>query len=177
MIKVIALLFIILLAIASLVGYLLLNEQINAGERIIAEGQNSIEKERPSFEEGKAELADGKRKLSEGKKEYEEAHDNPFLVLADKLFNGGKGFAEGRKKIAEGEEKVVQGQDKVNVGEKQLDTGTLKVRQGMKRLKMSKEARDACAVGAVIFTPLSIVLGFFWRRSVAKTLLQIRAKH
>jgi uncharacterized phage infection (PIP) family protein YhgE len=174
--KVIALLFTILLAIASLVGYLVLNEKINAGERFIAEGQNNIEQQRPSFEAGKVDLADGKQKLSAGKKEYEEAHDNPFLVWADKWFNGGKGFAEGRKKIAEGEEKVAQGQDKVDVGKKQLDTGTLKVHQGMEKLKMAKEVRDACALGTVIFTLLSIVLGFFWRRSVAKTLMQLRAR-
>ena len=174
--KVFSLLCVILLAISSLLGYLILNENIKAGEKTIAAGQNNIEQQRPSFEAGKVDLADGKQKLSAGKKEYEEAHDNPFLVLADKWFNGGKGFAEGRKKIAEGEQKVAQGQDKVDVGAKQLDTGTLKVRQGMEKLKMAKYARDACALGTFIFTTLSVVLGFFWRRSVAKTLMQLRAR-
>ena len=95
--KVLALLLIILLALASVAGYLFLTEQITAGEMQIADGQKQLEKAQPALEEGKAKLEAGKRELSESKKEYEQAKDNPFLVLADKLLKGGKGFKDARR--------------------------------------------------------------------------------
>jgi len=94
--KVLALLFMILLAIASVAGYLVLTEIVIAGEKQLASGQKRLEKGQPALEEGQAKLAGGKRALSEGKKEYEQAKDNPFLMLADKLLQGGKGFKEAR---------------------------------------------------------------------------------
>lgn len=176
MLKVFTLLLTILLAIVSAGGYLVLNEKIIAGARAIAEGQENIAMESPSLAEGKADLASGKQLLSEGKKEYERAHDNPFLVFADKWFNSGKGFAEGRQKIAEGEEKVAKGEEKVNVGAKRLDKGNLALRQGMEQLQQGKQARDVCALGAVVFTLLSVALGFFWRRSLLQYVQHIKVK-
>jgi hypothetical protein len=78
--KVLALLLIILLALASVAGYLFLTEKITAGERQIADGQRQLEKGQFAIEEGKTKLEAGKRELSEGKKEYEQAKDNPFFV-------------------------------------------------------------------------------------------------
>ena len=112
--KVLALLLIILLALASVAGYLFLTEKITAGERQIADGQRQLEQGQSALEEGKAKLEAGKakleagkakleagkRELAEGKKEYEHAKDNPFVVLADKLLQGGKGFKEAREQIA-----------------------------------------------------------------------------
>jgi hypothetical protein len=176
MIKAITLLLTILLAIASVGGYLYINVKISDGEQFLAEGQYNIDTEGPSLEVGKADLAQGKQLLADGKKEYARAHDNPFLVWADKVFNDGKGFAEGRKKIAAGEVKVAEGQERVDVGEKRLDKGNLAMRQGKEKMKQGLDARDICAFGAILFTVLSIVLGFFWRQSIAKTLKQIRAR-
>ncbi len=176
MLKLLTLLLTILLALASAGGYLVINEKIHAGEISIAEGQNIIAFESPSLEEGKNDLANGRHLLSEGKKEYEHAHDNPFIVFADTWFNSGKGFAEGRKKIAEGEDKVAKGEDKVNAGEIRLDKGNLALERGMGKLQQGKIVRDVCAFGATLFTLLSIVLGFFWRRSLLQFVQHIRVK-
>jgi chromosome segregation ATPase len=165
--KVFALLLIILLALASVAGYLFLNEQINAGEIQIADGQKQLEKAQPVLEAGKAKLEAGKREMSESKKEYEQAKDNSFLVLADKLLTGGKGFKDAREQIAEGDKQVAKGEDKVNVGERRLDAVELELRRGRELLMLAKGARVACALGAFIFASLSIVRGFYWRRSLA----------
>ena len=117
----------------------------------------------------------GKRELSEGKKEYEQAKDNLFLVLADKLLKGGKGFEGARKEIAEGDKQVAKGEGEVNAGERRLDAGELELRRGREQLRLAKGARVACALGAAFFASLSIVLGFCWRRSLARIFVQTDA--
>jgi phage-related tail protein len=173
--RVLALLLIILLGLASVAGYLFLTEKITAGERQIADGQRQFEKGQVALEDGKAKLEAGKRELSEGKKEYEQAEDNLFLVLADKLLKGGKGFKEARKQIAEGDEQVAKGEGKVNVGERQLDAGELELSRGREQLRLAKGARVACVLGAAFFASLSIVLGFCWRRSLARIFMHTGA--
>jgi hypothetical protein len=170
--KLLALLLIILLAFASVAGYLFLTEKITAGERQIADGQRRLENEQPVLEKGKAKLEAGKRELSDGKKEYEQAQDNPLLILADKLLKGGKGFEEARTQIAEGDKQVAKGEGKVGVGEERLEAGRLDLRQGLEQLMLAKGARVACALGAIFFIALSIVLGFYWRRSLARIFTQ-----
>ena len=166
--KVLALLLVILLALASVAGYLLLNEKITAGERQVAGGKSSLKKGQHAIEEGKAKLEAGKQELADGKKKYEQAKDNPSLVLADKLLKGGKGFEKAKEKIDVGAKKVAKGEGKINVEEKRIDAGTLKLSLGMDQLRLAKGARLACALGAAFFVALSIVLGFFWRRSLAR---------
>ena len=166
--KMLALLLIIVLALASLAGYLFLTEQITAAEMQIADGQRQLEKGQPVFEEGKAKLEAGKREMSESKKEYKQAKDNQFLVLADKLLKGGKGFKDARERIVEGDKQVAKGEGEVNVGERRLDAVELELRRGRELLMLAKGARVACALGAVFFASLSIVLGFCWRRSLAR---------
>src|ERR687885_403134 len=172
--KVLALLLIILLALASGAGYLFLTEKITAGERQIADGQRQLEQGQSALEEGKAKLEAGKakleagkRELAEGTKEYKQAKDNPFLVLADQLLQGGKGFKEAREQIAQGDKQVAQGDKQVADGERRLDAGELALRRGREQLRLAKGARVACAVGAAFFAALSIGLGFWWRRSLA----------
>src|SRR4030095_7015552 len=114
--KVLALLLIILLALASGAGYLFLTAQVTAGERQIADGQRQLETGQGALEEGKAKLEAGKRELAAGKKEYEQAKDNEFLVFADKLLKGGRGFEEAREQITEGDKQVAKGEGKVNTG-------------------------------------------------------------
>jgi chromosome segregation ATPase len=194
--KVLALLLIILLALASVAGYLFLTEKITAGERQIADGQRQLEQGQSALEEGKAKLEAGKAKLeagkgelAEGKKEYKQAKDNPFVVLADKLLQGGKGFKEAREQIAKGDKQVAKGDKQVVKGDKQaakgegqvtdgerrLDAGELELRRGREQLRLAKGARVACAVGAAFFASLSIVLGFCWRRSLARIFMHTDA--
>lgn len=166
--KVLVLLFLFLSAIASVVGYLYLDKMIAAGEIQIAEGQIQIEKGQSAIEEGKAELAAGKRELSEGKEKYAQAEDNLFLVLADKLLKGGKSFKEGREQIDEGDKQVAKGEREVIVGERRLDAGKLELSLGREQLKLAKKARVACAIGGAFFAFLSIVFGFYWRRTLIR---------
>ena len=166
--KVLALLLMVVLALASVAGYLVLTEKIIVGERRVADGQKQIEEEQLKLEAGKAKLDAGKLESSEGKEKYERAHDNLFLVLADKLLRGGRGFKEGRERIADGDKRVADGEDKIDAGERQLEEGRLELRRGMERLRLAEGARAACAVGAALFASLSIALGFRWRRSLAR---------
>ena len=181
--KVLALLLIILLALASGAGYLFLTEKITAGERQIADGQRQLEQGQSALEEGKAKLEAGKakleagkRELAEGKKEYKQAKDNPFVVLADKLLQGGKGFKEAREQVAKGDKQVAKGEGQVTDGERRLDAGELELRRGREQLRLAKGARVACAVGAAFFASLSIVLGFCWRRSLARLFMHTDPK-
>lgn len=169
--KVLTLLLLMLLALASVAGYLVLTEKITAGERQLAEGQRQFEKGQVALKKGKAKLAAGKRELSEGKQEYEQAKDNLFLVLADKLLKGGQGFKGARERITEGEKQVAQGGEKVNVGERRVDTGELKLRRGREQLRLAKGARIACTLGAVFFASLALGLGFWWRKALARILM------
>ena len=173
--KVLALLLIIVLALASVAGYLFLTEQITAGEMQIADGQRQLEKGQPVLEEGKAKLEAGKREMSESKKEYKQAKDNQFLVLADKLLKGGKGFKDAKERIVEGDKQVAKGEGEVNVGERRIDAAELELRRGRELLMLAKGARVACALGAAFFASLSIVLGFCWRRSLARIFMHTDA--
>lgn len=166
--KVRTLLIVILLALASATGYLILTEKITTGERRIAESEIKLEKGQHKLEDGKAKLEAGKRELADGKKEYKQAKDNLFLVLVDKLLKGGKGLKEAEKRIADGDTQIAKGEDKVKVEESRLAAGELKQRQGKELLRLAKDARVACAVAAVFFASLSIVLGVRWRRSLTR---------
>ena len=173
--KVLALLLMVLLAFASVTGYLFLHGKILDGERQIADGQRQIEKETANLEAGKAKLEAGKEKAADGKKRYKHARDNLFLVLADKMFKGGTGFRHAREQIADGDKRVAKGEDKISAGEAQLDAGELELRRGRELVRLAKRARVACALGAAFFASLAIVLGFRWKRSLARTILHTDA--
>ena len=164
--KMLALLLIILLALASVAGSLFLSQQITAGERQIANGQRELEEGKQALEEGKAELEAGKQDLSEGKKDYQQTKNNLLLVLIDKVLRGGKGFKQAKKQISEGDTLVAKGEDKVGLGESRFNRGELELRRGRDQVTLAKGARIACALWAVFFASLSIVLGFYWRQSI-----------
>jgi len=166
--KVIALAVIILWALASMAGYVVLTRKINAGEKQMTAGQNTFDKGQTSLDEGKLKLKAGKQELSEGKKEYEQARDSWLLVFADKVFKGGEGFKDAEKKIAAGDKQVAKGENKVTAGERRLDAGERQLSQGREQLDLARLARVACALGAAVFTSLAIVLGFWWRRSLSR---------
>jgi hypothetical protein len=175
MAKMLTLLFTILLAIASVAGYVFLDGKISAGKVLIADGQVQLDKGQVKLEEGKGKLEAGKQELSDGKVEYAQAEDNVFLVLGDFLFKGGKGFREAREQIAAGDKQVAQGENKIEAGEKRLDAGELQLKQGVEQLGFAKGLRAVCTLGAFIFTALALVLGLWWRRSLAKTFKHIFA--
>lgn len=166
--RVLMLALIIVLALASVAGFLILTRKIAAGERQVADGQRQLGEGQVALEAGKARLDSGKRELSQGKKAYKQAGDNPLAVLADKALKGGKGFKEAGKRLAEGDTQVAAGEGRVNAGEQQLGAGESELRRGKEQLRLAKGARIACALGAVLFAALAIVLGFGWRRSLAR---------
>ena len=167
--KAIALLIVILWALASVAGFIVLTGLITDGERQIAEGQGKVDKGQTALAEGKVRLEAGKQELAEGKKEYKHAKDNRLLVIADKWFKGGEGFRDAETKIAEGDKQVARGEGKIHAGERRIDAGELALDQGREQLGLAKGARIACALSAAVFTSLSIVLGFWWRRSLFRT--------
>lgn len=172
MVKVFVLLLSVLFTVASVSGYLYLDKRIFAGTIEIDAGQKEFDAGQPALEKGKAQLEAGKLELAAGKAEYEKAHDNLFMVFADKLFNSGKGFEDGRKQIAEGDRQVAEGEAKIAAGEKRLDEGELELYRGRNQLETARFIRTACALGAIIFGVLSIALGIFWRKLLAKTIKQ-----
>jgi uncharacterized phage infection (PIP) family protein YhgE len=166
--KVLTLLIMILLALASVAGYVLLTGEIRSGEEQMADGQGRLEQGQATLEEGKVELMAGKQKLADGKKEYDQAHDSLFLVLVDKLLNAGKGFKDARKRITKGNQQIAKGEANVEAGEDRVAAGELRLSQGSERLMLAKGVRVACAVAAVCLAVLSVVFGFRWRRSLAR---------
>jgi len=172
--KVLTLLAIVLLALASAAGWLLLTGAIRSGEEQMIAGQKRLEQGLDTLEEGRVELAEGRKKLADGKEEYEEAEDSFFLVLADKLLNAGQGFKDGRKRVAKGTRKVAKGEEKVAAGEERIDAGELSLSRGSDRLKLARDMRMGCAVAAVCLAALSIVLGFRWKRSLARFFVRAR---
>ena len=165
--RVLALFLLVLSALASAAGYLVLTGKIAAGERRFAEGRRQLEEGETALEEGKARLKAGKRKVAEGRRNYGDAQDNLFLVLADTLLRGGSGFSKARDRIAEGDSRISGGEDSIDVGERRVEAGRLELRLGGEHLRLAKGARLACAGGALLFASLSIVLGFRWMRANA----------
>ncbi len=167
--KVITLALIIVLALVSTAGYFFLNAKINTGETRITAGKKQIKTGGAALEAGKAQLKAGESKLAKGKQDYADAHSNPFLVAADNVLQGGKGFSDARDQIAAGDKKVEAGQDKVDAGKTRLDAGKLRLEQGKGQLRLAKGARIACGSGAILLFAVAIALGFFWRRSLIRT--------
>jgi hypothetical protein len=128
--RVLTLLIIVLLALVSVAGYLLLTGEIRSGEKQMADGQRRLEQGQDTLEEGKVKLAVGKQELADGKKEYEQANDSMFLVLLDKLLNAGKGFKDARTRLAKGDQQVAKGAAKVDAGEDLLAAGELRLFRG-----------------------------------------------
>lgn len=171
MVKLLLLLFMVFLTLLSLGGCLFLGEKIIDGQKKINRGQKKIDKGQIAFDAGKAELEAGKLESSDGKKEYEKAEDNLFLGLADKLFNGGRGYKAGRMRIAEGDKQLAQGVDSVNDGEKRLNAGKRELLEGIEQVELAKGARIACGLGVVFFALVTLSLGIYWRRPLTRIIL------
>ncbi len=171
MVKLSILLFMVLLSLLSLGGYLFLSEKIIAGQKKIANGQEMINQGQITFDKGIIELEAGKLEASDGKKEYEKAEDNLFLALADKVFNGGKGYRAGRARIAQGDKEVAMGVDSVHAGEMRLIAGRRELLRGIEEVELAKGVRIACGIGVAFFSLVTLMLGICWRRSMARIIL------
>jgi hypothetical protein len=161
-----ALVFVIILALGSLTGYIVLTEKITAGREKIANGQKQLEEGQQLLEQGKAKLANGKQKLSGAKNVYNGINTVAFFGLASKLPISGEFFKVAKKQINDGSSLVAKGNAKVQAGEKQLEEGKQELDRGMKRLTRANLIRMACGTSTIFFVGLAIVLGFCWRRTL-----------
>jgi len=169
--KLFTLLFILLLAIASLTGYLFLTQKISRGEQQIAEGRIQLEKGKKMLAAGKAKLHGGKQRLSRAKKTYNQVNlltvvgmatlmPIPGLIINEATKNVGKG------QIAEGERLIAGGAAKIKSGERRLKAGELQLNQGVEQIVLANKIRIACGIAAIIFGLLWLVLAFCWRCSL-----------
>lgn len=173
--RIIGLLLIFLLAIASMMGYFFLNEKIRAGNIKIANGLKQLAEGEKMLARGKVKLAHGEQELSHGKVVLNEVKMASFIGTASILPVSWVAVAvTGNKitdnKIAEGDRLVAAGRKKIKVGEQQLAAGKLELRRGIERLDQAKEIRTIFGIGAIFFTFLTIALTFFWRKSLFKSL-------
>lgn len=166
--RAIALLVLGLLALGSVIAFLLASQRIAVGEKRIAAGDHRIDKGQDRLDAGKDRLVGGRKKLSAGKKKYDEAHENPALFLSDTLFQGGAGFQKARRQIAVGERKIDQGQEKIAAEEERLDLGEQRLTLGKDELKAGKNVRLAFGLGALVFSALSMAFGLRWDRALSR---------
>ena len=142
------------------------------GQRQLEQGQSALEAGKAKLEAGKAKLEAGKR-VGRGSRRYEQAKDNPFLVLADKCCKAERASRRGASRSPKETSRLPKETSRLprrGPGYRwgrRLDAGELELRRGREQLRLAKGARVACAVGAAFFASLSIVLGFCWRRSLA----------
>lgn len=155
-----------LLAVIAVAGVVYLSVRIHGGAQALAEGRRTLTENEPALAEGRSELADGRQELSEGRHAYAEAEQRWYLVWADRLFRGGRGFREAAEQIAEGERKIVSGEARLDAGQDRLDAGRLRLRAGGEQMDQARLLRWALAAAAVFFGAASLALGF--RRTRAK---------
>ncbi len=165
--RMIALLFLVLLTLASAAGYWFLSVKIAAGEREISEGQSTLDEARPELEEGIIELEAGKQELSEGRETYAAAENRWHLVWADRLLRGGWGFFKARERIAQADLDIADGEARISAGQARMAAGELKLRRGREKLDLARTLRFVAAGSTRCFAALSILLGFRWKRVAA----------
>jgi len=176
--KLITLLFLILLTLGLLIGYLFLTEKIIAGNLKVAEGQKQLEEGEKMLASGKARLARGESRLSRVKGTFNQFKSLTWAATAMPIAGGIAVLATdqiAKQKIKEGQQLVTQGRGKIQMGENQLAAGKLELSHGIKRLDEVNKIRIACGIGTAFFTALFIVLGFSWRKDISKFLKRAKA--
>ena len=168
--KVFVLAVVVVLACASAAGYFFLGAKIAAGETQLSLGQKRLATGSSALEAGGDRLQAGEQKLSQGKHAYGEARENPLLVLASSVFNGGKDFTNARSRIDSGEKKIAAGKAAVGAGERRLEAGRAQLSQGRQQLSMAEKACVTCGLATIFLVALAVALGFFWRRSLTRSL-------
>lgn len=168
--KMLTLLFILLLTLGLLAGYLFLTKEITAGSLKIAAGQVQLAQGELTLAKGKAKLSSGEQRLSQSKSEYSTIKTASFVWMVTLPVAGAVAALTGNNivnnKIAEGDQLVAKGKSKVKAGEEQVNAGKLELQRGKERLKQANKIRAACASGTVFFATLFVALVFCWRRSL-----------
>ena len=90
---------VIALACVSAARFLFLGAKIATVETQLRLGQEQIETRSTALEAGADRLQAGEQKLAQGKHAYNEAKENPLLVLASNVLNGGKELTNARNRI------------------------------------------------------------------------------
>ena len=121
-----------------------------------------------ALESGGDRLQACEQKLSQGKHAYSDARENPLLILARSVFNGGKDFTNARSRIGSAEKKSAAGKVAVSAGERRLDAGQAQLSQAKQQLSMAENARVACGLATIFLVVLSVALGLLWRRPPEK---------
>jgi len=166
--RLLVLLILILLALVSAAGYIFVDQSIIAGKIKIAEGIQELKIGYPELEEGRLRMEAGKKELIEGQDEYDQARKNLFLVLADRLLKGGKGFRDARKRLQDGSDRIKEGKEEYRDGKKRINEGEIELLRGRELLKQAENMRGAFAFAAAFFFILTVLLGFRWRRSLSR---------
>lgn len=171
MAKALTLLLTILLATASLGGYVYLDAKINEGQKKISAGEKQIAEGEQQLRAGQNRLAAGKKKLSAGKNQYNTMKMIPFSQLQHVIPEGKPVFDlaqqrldAGRQEIAAGEKQVAAGAEKIQAGKARLQAGKDALKKGKMQLAFAKQIRLACGISAGFFGGLTFVLAVFWRR-------------
>lgn len=159
MVKVLALIFIVLLALASTAGYVVLDRRITAAEGRVAAGQGQLQKGRRDLAAGKARLDAGRKDASRTRKLFE---------FADERLDGGRDFDRAAELVGKRTDRqIAEGENQIAAGQKRLSAGEVSIRRGREQLRVAKLQRLGLGIGAAFFGSLALLLGFPWRRSPA----------
>jgi hypothetical protein len=160
-----AFMIIIVLALVSMTGYVILTQMVTAGAQRIVEGQLELEKGQKMLAEGKAKLVNGKRQMSGVNQVSGLVNDIPFMGIVEKMPISSQVMSLATNQIKEGNELIAKGEMSVKNGEKRFEEGKLQLSQGKQHLVIANRIRMACACAAVFFGSLAIGLVFYWRRT------------
>jgi hypothetical protein len=174
--KILTLSLISLLTIASASGYGFLTEKIIAGEVKIAEGQKQLAEGEQLLAKGKTRLRRGERTLSPINGVYNGIKHIPFMGITKEVPVSKQVFAVANNELAEKNQQVAQGKEKIKSGEEQLEAGKLELANGIELLGQTNKIRITCAIAAIFFAGVLIVLVFYWRQSLVTILRQIKSK-
>ncbi|EKD45243.1 MAG: hypothetical protein ACD_70C00006G0002 [uncultured bacterium] len=161
MLKIITMIITLLLAIAAFAGFYVVNQKVQAGEKLLAAGQQQYDAGAQKLKAGKAKLAQGKQKLGTVKTIYQAA---PVAEIANATPIGAAILGFTHHQIKGGEKQVATGERQVKAGEAKLAAGKKALAEGREQLAQGKRIRDGLFVGGIFFALLTFVLGIFWKR-------------
>lgn len=166
--KGLTLISLLILSIACLSGYLILNKLIFEGSLRILAGEKQIAEGQLKLQRGKARLARGEKELSRGKKTYQGMTFATPLELASTVvmpvfIASVAANKVASDKISQGDQLVAQGREKIRAGEMRLAIGQEQLQQGIRRLNQAKWLRIFCGLGTVVFAVLFFGLGYLWK--------------
>lgn len=147
--KIITLSITSLLAFASIISYVIINDKITAGEQQYAAGQQQLVA-------GKRKLAAGQKKLSNAKGVYGILGHIPVVQVAKETPGANLPFQMTEKKLAQGDQQVASGKKRIRSGEQQLAAGAM-------QLATAKKIRTLLGFLSIFFIVITIALGVFWK--------------